>query len=197
MILPKISLRIERWKFNKEYGVYVSTLGNFKDRYKRNLPIRINKGGYCSIKTEVANYTPAHRLVMFTWKPIPDAENLTVDHLDHNKRNNSLTNLEWVTEAENLRRAAEDREQELPTKPKGPKSIKKHKAKIIGIRVNKDIVPVDVNAVYEIMRKVYYKGGYPKATIQRTVDDLLSGKNSGGSKKLGQKVKISLVYEGE
>ena len=35
MLLPTISLKIERWKFNKDYGIYVSTLGNFKDRYKR------------------------------------------------------------------------------------------------------------------------------------------------------------------
>jgi hypothetical protein len=45
---------------------------------------------------------------MLTWKPIPDAENLTVDHLNHNKRDNSLYNLEWVTQKENLRRAKED-----------------------------------------------------------------------------------------
>ena len=35
-------------------------------------------------------------------------EELSVDHLDHNKRNNALYNLEWVTVAENQRRAAED-----------------------------------------------------------------------------------------
>ena len=111
MILPTISLRIERWKFNKEYGIYVSTLGNFKDRYKRRLPIKIDQGGYCRVKTEVpkAPWKLTHRLVMLTWKPIPDAENLTVDHLNHNKRDNSLYNLEWVTQKENLRRAKEDR----------------------------------------------------------------------------------------
>ena len=110
MILPTISLRIERWKFNKEYGIYVSTLGNFKDRYKRRLPIKIDQGGYCRVKTEVpkAPWKLTHRLVLLTWKPIPDAENLTVDHLNHNKRDNSLYNLEWVTQKENLRRAKED-----------------------------------------------------------------------------------------
>ena len=45
---------------------------------------------------------------MLTWRPIPNAEELTVDHLNHNKRDNSLENLEWVTKEENLRRAAED-----------------------------------------------------------------------------------------
>ena len=110
MLLPTISLKIERWKFNKDYGIYVSTLGNFKDRYKRPLPIKIEQNGYCKVKTEAPN-TPwklAHRIVMLTWKPIPDAENLTVDHLNHNKRDNSLNNLEWVTLQENLRRARKD-----------------------------------------------------------------------------------------
>jgi hypothetical protein len=35
-------------------------------------------------------------------------DNLTVDHLDHNKRNNSIDNLEWVTESDNKRRAVND-----------------------------------------------------------------------------------------
>lgn len=107
MMLPTIILRIERWKFNKDYGVYVSTQGNFKDRHKRRLPIKINQGGYCAVKTE-SGWILCHRLVMFTWRPIPNAENLTVDHLNHNKRDNSVENLEWVTQEENLRRAERD-----------------------------------------------------------------------------------------
>lgn len=111
MMLPTISLRIERWKFNKDYGIYVSTLGNFKDRHKRRLPIKINNQGYCMVKTEVpkAPWKYTHRMVMLTWKPIPDAENLTVDHLNHNKRDNSVNNLEWVTKKENLARASKDK----------------------------------------------------------------------------------------
>lgn len=110
MMLPTISLRIERWKFNKDYGVYVSTLGNFKDRHKRRLPIKIEANGYCKVKTEApySCWKFAHRIVMLTWKPIPDAENLTVDHLNHNKRDNSVTNLEWVTAKENQARARRD-----------------------------------------------------------------------------------------
>ena len=107
MMLPTIILRIERWKFNKDFGVYVSSQGNFKDRQKRRLPIRVNQNGYCMIKTE-RGLVLAHRLVMFTWKPIPNAESLTVDHLNHNKRDNSVENLEWVTRRENQLRAKND-----------------------------------------------------------------------------------------
>lgn len=46
---------------------------------------------------------------METWCPIPNSEEMTVDHLDHNKRNNDIRNLEWVTEKENHKRAANDR----------------------------------------------------------------------------------------
>lgn len=107
MMLPTIILRIERWKFNKDFGVYVSSQGNFKDRQKRRLPIRVNQNGYCMVKTE-CGLILAHRLVMFTWKPIPNAESLTVDHLNHNKRDNSVENLEWVTREENQLRAKND-----------------------------------------------------------------------------------------
>ena len=91
-ILPKMILKIERWKWNKEFRVYVSTLGNFKDEHKNNLPMLINNGGYLLVKTPYG-IKLAHRLVMMTWVPIPNAEDLTVDHLNHNKRDNSIYNL--------------------------------------------------------------------------------------------------------
>ena len=106
-MFPNFKFNIERWRWNDEYRVYVSTAGRCKDEHKRLLPIKINTSGYCLVKT-ACGYRLVHRLVMRTWSPIPDAENLTVDHLDHNKRNNDLRNLEWVTLDENHRRAKED-----------------------------------------------------------------------------------------
>ena len=94
---------IERWKFNKEYGVYVSTFGHFKDRFKREIPLN-KRNGYCYCRTEVG-IKLAHRLVLLTWKPIPNAEELTVDHKDRNKSNNRIDNLEWVSAEENYQRA--------------------------------------------------------------------------------------------
>jgi hypothetical protein len=106
-ILPSFNFNVERWKWNKEYRVYVSNMGHFRDEYKRPLGVRVNQQGYLLVKT-CRDFKKAHRLVMLTWRPIPNAEDLTVDHLDHNKRNNALTNLEWVTGEENLRRAKAD-----------------------------------------------------------------------------------------
>lgn len=115
MILPRLKMNVERWKFSKEYGVYVSTLGNLKDRRKRLIPIKIDKKGYCVIRTEVG-FVSVHRLVMKTWKPAPNMETLTIDHLNHNKRDNRLDNLEWVTHQINLERAIEDQVNEIVAK---------------------------------------------------------------------------------
>lgn len=118
-MFPTIKLRIERWKFNKDYGVWVSTQGRFRNRDKADLPIKIDCNGYCKVRVHCTTkgFMSAHRLVMLTWRPTDEAENLTVDHKDHNKRNNSLENLEWVTYAENQRRAKEDQLSGVDAKP--------------------------------------------------------------------------------
>ena len=43
-----------------------------------------------------------HRLVALTWLPPPtDPEKIEINHKDGNKQNNHVSNLEWVTKAEN------------------------------------------------------------------------------------------------
>ena len=203
MILPTISLRIERWKFNKEYGIYVSTLGNFKDRYKRRLPIKIDQGGYCRVKTEVpkAPWKLTHRLVMLTWKPIPDAENLTVDHLNHNKRDNSLYNLEWVTQKENLRRAKEDSyvdETTIGIKDKNVEYSIVDREKYRAEKAAKKAARVASIAGYsldgegcytkqEIIDKlVSIRGEQSRKLTKKALRQLESGANSTGSKTFGK-----------
>lgn len=108
LMLPKMHFELEKWKFNKEYGIWVSNLGNFKDKYKNPIPKKIYEAnGYYSVKTACGNKL-AHRIVMYTWCPIADREAFTVDHIDHNKRNCRVSNLEWVTREENIIRAKND-----------------------------------------------------------------------------------------
>lgn len=46
-----------------------------------------------------------HRLVMMAFKPIENPELMEVNHLDGNKKNNQLNNLEWCTSSENQQHA--------------------------------------------------------------------------------------------
>lgn len=115
-ILPKIRIEVERWKWNKNYKLYVSNLGNFKDATGEIIKPKVeSKGGYlvipiCNNKEGIVKYIFCHRIVMETWCPKAEMwkEKLTVDHLDHNKRNNKKENLEWVTKDENNKRAKQD-----------------------------------------------------------------------------------------
>lgn len=99
-----LHFNIERWKFNKEYNIYVSTMGNVKYKDKTLAPTRINRNGYVYVRINTNQFRPLHRIVMETFKGKSD---LTIDHVDSNKRNNSLKNLEYVTQEENIRRANE------------------------------------------------------------------------------------------
>ena len=109
-IFPTIKLNIERWKYNPTFELYVSNMGHIKNKSKADIAPKILQGGYVVVYVHgsLNKYMLLHRVVMLTWRPTPEAEALTVDHLDHNKRNNALSNLEWVTKAENERRATED-----------------------------------------------------------------------------------------
>lgn len=114
-MLPKLHFCLEKWKFNNNYQIYVSNLGNFKDKNKEEIKPKVERSGYLVIplinnKQGKIKYIQAHRIVMETWCPRADMwkAKLTVDHLDHNKRHNSIKNLEWVTAQENMKRAAAD-----------------------------------------------------------------------------------------
>lgn len=51
-----------------------------------------NKKEYCNV----------HRLVMITWNPHLSSEQLQVNHLDEDRTNNNLDNLEWCTSTYNI-----------------------------------------------------------------------------------------------
>lgn len=63
----------------------------------------LDKDGYeivCLHKNGVAYWFRLHRLIAKTFIPNPDGKP-EINHIDGNKRNNSIDNLEWVTSSEN------------------------------------------------------------------------------------------------
>ena len=57
--------------------------------------VRLCNNGRCITKS-------VHRLVLETFKPHVNMDNLDVNHMDGNKLNNHLTNLEWLTRRDNI-----------------------------------------------------------------------------------------------
>ncbi|WP_461217380.1 NUMOD4 domain-containing protein [Lactococcus cremoris] len=65
-----------------------------------------NKRGYKQVRlicNGVAKNILVHRLVLLTFKPINGL--LQVNHIDGNKENNNINNLEWATAKENIHHA--------------------------------------------------------------------------------------------
>ena len=111
-MLPTFKIIFERWKYNKDYELYVSNLGRVKTKDKELVKPKTATKGYMAVsfwKSGKKKNVFLHRLVLMTWKPCKNMKNLTIDHLDHNKRNNSVSNLEWVSEQENIQRAVKDK----------------------------------------------------------------------------------------
>lgn len=81
---------------NSRFGTYIT------DELIRKLNYK--KDGYVNIDLSKNNnhkYYRVHRLVLSTFNPVDNMNNLQVNHIDGNKSNNKLTNLEWVTAKEN------------------------------------------------------------------------------------------------
>lgn len=84
--------------FGRVYSTYSDLIMTISDNgagYK-NVGFQINKG----IRKWRKQYI--HRLVAQTFIPNPDSKKC-VNHIDHNKENNCLDNLEWVTAKENTK----------------------------------------------------------------------------------------------
>ena len=108
---------IEIWKPVKEFeGLYeVSNLGQVRSlNYKRTkgtkiLKLVIDKDGYLRVnlyKNGKQYNKKVHRLVTAAFIPNPEGKT-EVNHIDGNKTNNRVENLEWVTHSENIQHAWE------------------------------------------------------------------------------------------
>lgn len=107
--------QIEVWKDVVGYeGIYqvsnhsrIKSLGRYSKGRVGNYVFRNEKilipdtsTGYCRVTFKKQH--PVHRLVAIAF--IPNPNNLPeVNHIDENKLNNDISNLEWVTHRENIR----------------------------------------------------------------------------------------------
>ena len=102
-------LKGEEWKLvSGTDDYYVSNRGRFKRITHLGENLRkasIDPEGYCRVNIGHKKLR-LHRLVAEAFVPNPNNYPV-VDHLDADKKNNNASNLEWVTQQENTKRAAE------------------------------------------------------------------------------------------
>lgn len=86
----------------------VSNYGNVKNNNTCKLRKKsLTKRGYYSIMFSFKNkfkFIPVHRLVALAFIPNPENK-ICVNHIDGNKLNNNVNNLEWATHSENNQHA--------------------------------------------------------------------------------------------
>lgn len=97
---------MEVWKtipFENRYAV--SNTGKVKNRRTEWVKsLRKDRYGYERVTLYPSGKThTVHRLVMLTFSPEGEKEGLQVNHIDGDKTNNHIGNLEWVTARENSR----------------------------------------------------------------------------------------------
>ena len=101
---------IENQKYEFRGKYYADTNGHIWSEQKQGyLKEEKDKNGYKKVVLMTTDKPPmkghrfsVHRLIMTTFNPVENMNELQVDHKDGNIENNSLENLQWATCLENL-----------------------------------------------------------------------------------------------
>lgn len=95
-------IKITNCKYELKYDYYISDEGYvYTSQYRRKLTTHLDRDGYVKVRMVCADdrrHTfSMHRLVAENYMPVENMENLQINHIDGNKQNNNLSNLEWCT----------------------------------------------------------------------------------------------------
>ena len=104
---------ITKCKYNLKFNYYITDDGKvWSERTQKYLSFQYDKNGYVKVQMRSTDNKShrysIHRLVLENFKPVENMENLQVNHIDGDKKNNNLTNLEWTTSEENIRHAIDN-----------------------------------------------------------------------------------------
>jgi hypothetical protein len=90
-------------KITNGYNYFVNDEGKVFNSKGKEITTCMNNCGYLTVRLWKNNHSRVftiHRLVALALIPNPDNKEM-VNHIDGNKKNNRVSNLEWVTRSEN------------------------------------------------------------------------------------------------
>jgi hypothetical protein len=98
------------WRVVDNFPKYLVSIDGrvWSSYYAREILGKGDKNGYARVSLTngtVVKTFKVHRLVLLVFNPIEEHKIKEVNHLDGNKKNNNLWNLEWCTTFENIRHA--------------------------------------------------------------------------------------------
>lgn len=151
---------MEQWKDIKGYeGLYqISDEGRVKSLYfkkEKILKPHVTKG-YLTVrlyKNKIGKDYYIHCLVMDTFNPTDD-NNLERNHIDENKFNNKLNNLEWVAHKENINKGTVI--SRIAESQKGEKSSR-----------SKQVLCIELNKIFGSLREAERELKIPATNISK------------------------------
>lgn len=100
------SVKIINCKYPLKFDYYANDDGSiYSEISNKTLNYQKDKDGYAKVRlmsTDGKRHRySVHRLILENFSPIDNMATMQVNHIDGNKMNNRLENLEWVTASEN------------------------------------------------------------------------------------------------
>ncbi len=149
-------IKIVNCKHELKYDYYVTEDGHvwseYSHKFIRELP---DKNGYLKVRLSSTDLPKGkqhaysvHRLVLENFKPCNGMENLQVNHIDGDKTNNSISNLEWTTCSENIHHAINNN---LRAEINGAAKLTKEQVKeIIQLLLSKKYTYKQIGEMYNV-----------------------------------------------